>query len=345
MPKQKRSKKLGRPEAISPEELLKRYKALRRFLEDNWGRLYLGLKKARNPHHVLAALRLAPGVEWCTPFRECACCFLVEGNKPVGSRELRQVRQKHDEVAASADRLWSEYLNAAQLEYPASEALKAAISQFEAAIGFFPYFFVLFLLAKELAVQDLRTNLSRLMASAHQAKAAKEALTEQRSRQEGWFARNEVLKFIRSKRYELNPMNLAAAMAGLPEYAWLHSLRRCLKIKEVKEKSLDVTLNYRLFQLLEMIIKKTKPLQVKKVEARLRAELLGNGDLWLLREHFGLSWWYIEQVFRACVGKRIKRKEMAYRLMAAIQDNIERPKTIPEQELAKRGRLIQQVVS
>ena len=68
MPKKaKHSKKLGRPEELSSEELLDRFKALKRFLEDNWGRIGLKLQLVRQPDKVKTILKLVPGVEWCTP--------------------------------------------------------------------------------------------------------------------------------------------------------------------------------------------------------------------------------------------------------------------------------------
>ncbi len=160
------------------------------------------------------------------------------------------------------------------------------------------------------------------------------------SSQEAWYARNEVVRFARNRHYEKSLTNFAKAIAGLPDYGWLHSVRRCSEIKEIEENTHDTALNYQLFQLIEGIIKKTKPLKLYKVEAKVRAELLREDGSWLLREYFGRHWWDIEQAFHACVGKRIPRKEMPYKLMAAFQDSFERGKTIPEQELAKRAQLV-----
>jgi len=45
----------------------------------------------------------------------------------------------------------------------------------------------------------------------------------------GRFARQEMLHFLRSKRYELTPLSLANAVAGLPYMGWRQSMRRCSK--------------------------------------------------------------------------------------------------------------------
>jgi hypothetical protein len=331
-------KKLGRPEALRPEELLERFKELKRFLEDNWGRIGLKLQRARRPDDVKRALKLVPGVEQFIPFRDKRAARLLEdGNTKVGLGELRLTREKYKDALATQDRLWTEYHKARRSAEDATTALKAFISQIEAAIGLFPFFLVTALVAKALGVEELTNDSNRIEASLQVAQKEKQMLQERLSSQEAWYARNEVVEFARSRRYEKTPTNFARAMAGLPDYGWLRSLRRCLRITH---KPLYIAVNYQLFELLGAIIKKTKPIKVKKVEAKLRAELLREDAPWVLKAHFGPSWWYIEQAFSTCVGKRISRKEMVYRLMAAIQDNLERGKTIPEQELAKRAQLV-----
>jgi hypothetical protein len=342
MPKKgKNSKKLGRPEIIGAEELLQRYKALKQFLESNWGRIGLELQRVRQPEDVRAILKLVPGVEWYSPFRDDAArCLLADGTTKVGWRELGLTRQQQEEAVATERRLFSEYHSVRQKAEEATTALKALISQFGTGISLFPFFLVIALVAKELGVEELTNNSNRLEASLRQAQEERRALHERLSSQEAWYGRNEIVKFARSRRYSGTATNFAKAMAGLPDYGWLQSLRRCSRIKEIKENSLGTAINYQLFELLDAIINKMRPLKVGKVETKLRAELLQEGATWILKAHFGPSWWYIEQAFTACIGKRISRKELPYRLMAAIQDNLERGKTIPEIELAKRRQLV-----
>jgi hypothetical protein len=60
----KAAKKLGRDEEIKPAELLRRYAALKRFLEDNWGRIGLDLPRVRKPDDVKSVLNreVAPSI-------------------------------------------------------------------------------------------------------------------------------------------------------------------------------------------------------------------------------------------------------------------------------------------
>jgi hypothetical protein len=46
---------------------------------------------------------------------------------------------------------------------------------------------------------------------------------------EASFARQELFRFLKSKRYEVVPANLANAVAGLPHMGWRQSMRRCKK--------------------------------------------------------------------------------------------------------------------
>jgi hypothetical protein len=51
-------------------------------------------------------------------------------------------------------------------------------------------------------------------------------LRERRRNLEASFARREILRFVKSKRYELNPVSLANAVANLPYSGWRRSMTR-----------------------------------------------------------------------------------------------------------------------
>ena len=50
---------------------------------------------------------------------------------------------------------------------------------------------------------------------------------------ESSFARNEVFRFLKSRRYELTPLSLANAVAGLPYMGWRQSMRRNAKARSL----------------------------------------------------------------------------------------------------------------
>jgi len=47
------------------------------------------------------------------------------------------------------------------------------------------------------------------------------------------FARHELFRFLKSKRYEITPESLANATAGLPYMGWRQSMRRCKERKSL----------------------------------------------------------------------------------------------------------------
>ena len=86
-------------------------------------------------------------------------------------------------------------------------------------------------------------------------------------------------------------------------------------------------------------MKKVRPLTMKNIAQKLRDEFLKKPRKDLVRVHFSPKWVDIEQGIATCIGVRRKRSELAYFLMAKIQDNLERGKSPLEMELAKRWQL------
>ena len=340
MPKKTKSaKKVGRTEEISTKDLLNRFRALKCFLEDNWGRIGLRLQRVHHPEDVRAIFKLVPSVQWCPPFRDySAKCLIEEGSTEIGIRELRQTQEKHEEAVANESRCWSEFHPAQQRALEAKTAFDAFLGEYQSAKCLIHFLRHLFAIAKELEVKVLVDRASLVADKLREAQRHQLSLKQQRSMAEAWFARNEVVDFVKTPRYTKNPVNFAKAMAGLPEYSWIYSFRKCPEIE--KDPLYPSTLNYQLFELLEATVKKVRPLTMKNVEVTLKAELLKRDPKDLLRVHFGPTWAFIQQAIASCTGQRLDRKGAAYALMAKIQDNLERGKTITEVELAKRRQLV-----
>jgi hypothetical protein len=334
----KSEKQLGRPELIKPEEMLDRYTDLKQFLEHNWGRIGWELQRISKPDDVRAILKLVPGIGSGRPFlqHQPAACLLEDGETEVEKRELDLMRQQYRDTADTENRLrWSEYHNALEKAEGATAALNAAISQFKAVLSFRPFVLVIVLIARKLEVEKLRNDASRMKAALGQAQEKKNLLREQLIPRNAWFARNEVLEFKKSTRFAKTPINFAKAMAGLPEYGWLHSFRKCSMIQD----KLVSPASYLLFETLKMVVKKVKPINLRKIEVKLREKLLGNDIDASVRFYVGPNWAYMKQAFAECRGRRFKRDELPYRIMGKFLDNVARPKTLPEIELAKREQL------
>lgn len=74
--------KLGRPEELKIEDLPRRFRDMKFFLENYWGRVGLGLRKARKPDDVKSVLNLVRGIESMSPFRgHAACCHRLDSHR------------------------------------------------------------------------------------------------------------------------------------------------------------------------------------------------------------------------------------------------------------------------
>jgi hypothetical protein len=271
--KARNAAKLGRREIVSREKLLDRCKALNQFLQGEWGRIGLELQRIRNPEDVRHALRLIPGVEWRRPFQEHpAMCLIADSSEEVGREQLAQTRREYEETEKIERRGWSEYHSANQRLRSAIEAMNSFVSYFQSAIILRPFFLVAFIMAEALEVEQIKIRAEQSDQAIRTAQKKKVELKEQLSRQNAWYARNETVKFAQQQRYDKTPLNFARAMAGLPDYGWLHSFRRCLALKD---ESLSArNFYYQLFLLIRKVVKRMKRVDLQKAETSLKKELL-----------------------------------------------------------------------
>jgi hypothetical protein len=326
-------KKLGRRESIQPEDLSRRYRDLKYFLESQWGRIGWELRYVRRSDEVREILKLVPRVESWTPFqdRQPAACMLEEGEIEIEKRELDLLRQQQKDADNNERRFYSQYHTAYAQAESATVALMSTISQFGTAPLLPPLFWVIFLTARELRVEKLTNETEQLRDLLNRAKETNRDLKRLLISRSGWFARNEIVKFRKSNRVESTAINFAKAMSGMPEYSWLHSLRKCSKIQG----KFDKATSYVLFEILEMLVKKSKPVDLGKLGVKLREELLKPGTDLFVRGYAGKNWGYLKWAFADCTGKGHSRARLPYRIMGRLLYHLERPKSITEIELAK----------
>jgi hypothetical protein len=331
----KSTKRLGRPEELKIEDLPKRFRDMKTFLGNYWGRVGLELKRVRQPEEVTSIFNLVQGIEWMAPFRGHAACLIAPAAIEVTPNELRATRRKYKIAETQEQRRWTEYHEAAPKAQQAAGAFQQAISQFGNVLDRFDFFLVLSLVADKLKVKELTTVAPDLLAAALKAQEEKNSLKDALNAQEAWFARNEVVKFARNPRYSKSLLNFARAMAGLPEWGWFHSRRTC---ETIQDKS-GLTSPHKVFELLTTIIRKTKPVSLSRVEKRLRAELLRSDADPMLKGYVTPQWDYLEEAIHFCKGKEFKRSELPFKIMDRFIYHTERGKSTIDTELAKRNEL------
>jgi hypothetical protein len=122
---------------------------------------------------------------------------------------------------------------------------------------------------------------------------------------EAYFSRAEFLRFCLSKRYSLNPFNVAKALAGLPFIGCRQSAKRCRKWPED-----SAGLSYGIFCILKQIV---------NANVR-RSDLIGDADEWLeMRVPKGNKYaiadlrenrYYLRRSIRAVLEQRTNRARL-----------------------------------
>jgi len=329
--------KLGRPPELDIKDLSKRFADMKQFLENYWGRVGPGLRAAREPEDVRAVLNCVPHIESCIPFRGYAICLIEPSASAVRGNELRETRRKFNEAEKAAEYLWSDYNSTSQDAQQAAVAVKSAWDGFQTVFAISPlFFFVINVLVHALRLKELTVRAQDLDAAYRRARIEKDSLRNALLAQEAWFARNEVVKFARNSRYDKTLLNFARAMAGLPEWGWFHSRRTC---EAIGDKTTPLT-PYLLFQVIEGISRKTKPLTMANVEKKLRHEILKPDVDPFLKGYVVPHWSYLQESVQFCRGKDFKRADLPFKIMDRFLYHLERPKTMAEIELAKRNQLV-----
>ena len=317
------SSKPGIDELVGQEDLLKRYKVLRHFLQHNWGLIGFRLKHVKKPADVRNTLHLIHEVKWCIPFRDYSakCLLGQEDSRKVSNETVDVTRKAYTLIDDALDYLWREYHNRQTKVSQLATAVTTADADLQPK------------LLEKLRINELKAAASDLHESITFVQEAKQELETRLASLEAGCAQNQIVEFVKNTRYAKDLENFAKVMAGLPEYTWLHSIRRLLNTPE--QQLHDAAFNFQLFELLRSIVNVTKPLKVAKIETRMRDRLLGRDANPLLRGYASGYWFFMKEAFAACRGKGTKRSVLPFTIMGHFINRVDGPKTLIDLELAK----------
>lgn len=122
---------------------------------------------------------------------------------------------------------------------------------------------------------------------------------------ENAYALQELLRFLKSKRYALNPLNLANAAAGLPYIGWRQSMRLCLGIARVSVEGI----RYQVFKSIRYMVTRAP----RKDETNLIRYLRDNIPLLpprfkLAKTDLAQNWFYLNRaIHEVCRSKHHPR--------------------------------------
>ena len=115
------------------------------------------------------------------------------------------------------------------------------------------------------------------------------------------FARQELFRFVKSKRYEINPEYLSNAAAGLPYMGWRQSMRRCQKRKSRVANGGAIQAFKAIRYLVGIAVEKSE----KPLVAHFRTNIPSLPSRYKLpKTEFAEKWLYLERAIRkACRSK------------------------------------------
>ncbi len=129
---------------------------------------------------------------------------------------------------------------------------------------------------------------------------------------EASFARQELFRFLQSKRYELNPISLANAAAGLPYIGWRRSMARNKKIHGKRKNGLWYQIFQAICYLAATASKKTENALVMKFREGIPAlpNRYSGPKLELAKK-----WFYLERAIRQACRNKPFPKALPFEIM------------------------------
>ena len=206
------SRRRGLPSAFTDEQLWNRRDQLVQTFENSWSRVGRDLPRVKRPNDV---------AEIFEPLRQgyvsdIISVFCRPSSQPPSAKRLRKLR--------NALRVLTEpWLNAERATTKAVEQLHVA----EAALAQGHRRLV------KRARKARRKEAGSAMGRYRTLDKMRTQLEAQVRDLEPSFARHELFRFMKSKRYEITPESIANSIAGLPYMGWRQSMRRCKKCRSL----------------------------------------------------------------------------------------------------------------
>lgn len=244
----------GRPIAIDDGRLFGARDHLVWLFEETWADVGERLPWIKKPADVLDAIRVWDNPNSSTGNHYIAKTLLRTTSTPATPQWLSETRRQLDklnEAIPSADetrRKRNESLETAQ------RALRPGLSDHDKA-----------------KVEDQINRRGQKLAEAesecaslqHQQQQAEALLLDGQAH----FSRTEFVRFCRSNRYRLTPLNIANALAGLPYLGWRQSATRC---KKTRAPGADGQ-SFQIFKTIERIVR----------SCTRRSDLVRHAEQWL----------------------------------------------------------------
>lgn len=296
-------RKRGRPASIDDGRLINRRESLLGLIDGEWGQLGWELKTARTIKDVRNALKpVDRGLHHPIQiFARDTKAKATSAQLRLRIKELARLNETVREVSLMVDQ-----------GRKSLELASAALQQVKST-------------SQESEIAPIFNQKSGEYEAAQQKYAGllqKERLLQEHFENERAFiAQTELLEFIHEGRYAFTPINLANAMAGLPDISWRQSWKRCSPHKSNRENSL----NYWTFQFIcNAITELESQLQEISLVDLVKQKLQKyKDDLDYRVLHAKKNWYHLRRALETVAKKQHYPASRPYRILAEYQKNQE----------------------
>ena len=303
---------------LSDQEIFVRREDFANVFSALWGETGWQLQKCRSENDVLMALSPLNQV----PFiRERASMFFYESREAVSAANPRKLRRELDSVRQSRQ----------SVDRIKEDAFERA-NRIDAVLAQFPN-----------NRRQIKKERKRLWEGASGLKQKwlelsrrQKGLEDQLRQTEAVFARQQVLNFCRMGRYELTPLHLAGAVAGLPYMRWRQSMRRTIDQPSAFENGLD----FQVFKAIRFVVenanrKSAKTLitefreTIPQLPSRHRAAKLELAE----------KWYYLRSAIGRAFRAKLPPRALPFEIAKHYFKQFRTPRTQAKLIVAERARL------
>jgi hypothetical protein len=311
----------GRHTALSDAQLQNRRDQFVQIFEGEWGQIGWGLQRCRKTEDLFLIFSPLMGNQsWISQVIEVFCRPCLEEFFAPTLRKLRYERRRiagSVRVADETDRILEQQLQRVNWAFEQAQGRSYRIVK----------------RARKQKRKEFWKGWRK-----HRDLAAKGKSLEGRIKDlEGSFAREELVRFIKSKRYELTPLHIANAVAGIPHMGWRQSMRRT----SISPSRIADGRPYQIFKAIRYLVETstmgTTEGLVKGFRDGIRSSLRSRYKL--AREELAKNWFYLERAIHQSLRAKAQRKTLPFEMTKRYFNNI-RSLSHVDMVLAEQARII-----
>ena len=292
-------------------------------LEQSWPEIGCPLHSIRNRQRsTIEDVRKALMPLKEKPDGGLATAFYRDSSEPANATEIRKNRVKLSRLDAEISETQAKRDAQERLCLEAEAALKEASPKAREQI--------------QSEADRRKARLAELGLSLRKAEGDRDALDTKLRDQEAYFYPAELLDFLHSRRYAVEPRNLANALAGLPNMRWRQSYSRCSKMPYDSETHRW----YRVFVTIEEIWKHRSAEPAQAPVEFFRAGLLSlTKKHGYVREFLRENWRDLRFAIDECWKSNPSRPSVPFTIASLFVRNVTQQKRPIERILAEQEKI------